>query len=160
MNNSNASIQFHFSSPCSLDNRQLLKYFILSIFKKEKRPFERMNIVFCDDKFLLTLNREFLKHDFYTDILSFPLSAREKPLIAEIYISIDRVRDNARNLETTFREELHRVIFHGILHFCGYRDKRPKEIELMRAMENKYLNSYFRLKSNGTTQQLRSIQSK
>lgn len=101
-----------------------------------------MNIVFCDDKYLLTLNMEFLKHDYYTDILSFPLSAKGKPLIAEIYISIDRVKDNARNLETSFREELHRVIFHGVLHFCGYKDKLPLEIKKMRALENKYLSDY------------------
>jgi len=147
MNKTTAPIQFHFSSPCNLANRQMLKGFILSMFRKEKQPFEKMDIIFCDDKFLLVLNREFLKHDYYTDILSFPLSIKGKPLIAEVYISIDRVRDNARNLETTFREELHRVIFHGILHFCGYRDKRPVDIEKIRAMENKYLNSYFRLKS-------------
>lgn len=108
-----------------------------------------MNIVFCNDKYLLTLNMEFLKHDYYTDILSFPLSAKGKPLIAEIYISIDRVKDNARNLETSFREELHRVIFHGVLHFCGYKDKLPLDIKKMRSLENKYLTDYFKLTRKG-----------
>ena len=89
---------------------------------------------------------QFLKHDFYTDILSFPLSAKGEPLIGEIYISVDRVRDNAKNLGASFREELHRVIFHGILHFCGYKDKSPADIILMRSREDKCLKTYFRKK--------------
>jgi rRNA maturation RNase YbeY len=103
-----------------------------------------IGIIFCDDNFLLTLNRQFLDHDYYTDILSFPLSDKGKPLEAEIYISTDRVRDNARNLESSFQEELHRVIFHGILHFCGFSDHTQKEIRRMREAEDLYLNSYFR----------------
>jgi len=103
-----------------------------------------VNIIFCDDKFLLTLNVQFLHHDYYTDILSFPLSAKGNPLIAEVYISTDRVKDNAKNLESSFREELHRVIFHGILHFCGYNDKSKPEIKKMRAAEDRYLISYFK----------------
>ncbi len=103
-----------------------------------------VNIIFCDDKFLLTLNLQFLHHDYYTDILSFPFSANGKPLIAEVYISTDRVKDNAKNLESSFREELHRVIFHGILHFCGYNDKSKTDIKKMRVAEDRYLASYFR----------------
>jgi rRNA maturation RNase YbeY len=143
MNKKSPLIQFHFLSLCSLNNRQSLKSFILSIFRKEKRPVESLNIIFCDDKFLLTLNLQFLHHDYYTDILSFPLSAKGKPLIAEIYISTDRVRDNAKNLESSIRKELHRVIFHGVLHFCGYNDKSKMEIKKMRAAEDRYLLSYF-----------------
>jgi rRNA maturation RNase YbeY len=94
----------------------------------------------------LTLNRQFLHHDYYTDILSFPLSGPGDPLVAEIYISIDRVRDNAGNHQASFREELHRVIFHGILHFCGYKDTSSADIKKIRGMEDKYLKTYFRLK--------------
>lgn len=144
MNKKFATIQFHAPSPCSLGNRRLLKAFILSIFRKEELQVETINIIFCDDKFLLTLNQQFLRHNYYTDILSFPLSANGKPLIAEIYISVDRVKDNAKNLESSFREELHRVIFHGILHFCGYKDKSQKEIKRMRDAEDFYLQAYFR----------------
>jgi probable rRNA maturation factor len=144
MNKKNQIIQFHFPSPCSLKDRKRLKTFVLSIFQKEKRRVEMVNIIFCDDKYLLTLNLQFLHHDYYTDILSFPLSANGKPLMAEVYISTDRVKDNARNLESSFREELHRVIFHGILHFCGYNDKSKAEIQKMRAAEDRYLTSYFR----------------
>lgn len=144
MNKKSETVQFHFPSPCSLDGRRLLKAFILSIFRKEGRKLDTLNIIFCDDKFLLTLNRQFLHHDYYTDILSFPLSGKGKPLMAEIYISTDRVKDNAKNLESSFREELHRVIFHGILHFCGYNDKSQGEIKRMRKAEDFYLRAYFR----------------
>jgi len=143
MNKTISAIQLHFPSPCSLNNRQLLKAFIVSMFRKERKSLEKVNIIFCDDKFLLSLNLQFLHHDYYTDILSFPLSERGQPINAEIYISIDRVKDNAKNLETSFREELHRVIFHGILHFCGYNDKSQQEIKRMRALEDQYLISYF-----------------
>ncbi len=137
-----ASVQLHFVSRFSLSSRGRLKTFITSIFSKEKKVLESLDIIFCDDSYLLELNREFLKHDYYTDILSFRLSPKGKPLIAEIYISIDRVRDNAKNLNSSFKAELHRVIFHGVLHFCGYKDKSPTDILKMRSMENKWLSRY------------------
>jgi rRNA maturation RNase YbeY len=136
------AVQFHFLKTCTLPNRSALKKFILSIFKKEKKVLEELNIVFCDDKYLLGLNRQFLHHDFYTDILSFPLSGANQPLIAEIYISVDRVYDNARNTGASIREELHRVIFHGVLHFCGYKDRSGRDKLKMRLMEDKYLKAY------------------
>jgi len=136
-------VQFHFLKPCTLPNRRGLKKFILSVFKKEKKVLEELNIIFCDDDYLLSLNRQFLNHDFYTDILSFPLSGVNQPLIAEIYISVDRVRENARAIGSTIREELHRVIFHGVLHFCGYKDKSGTDKTKMMGMEDKYLKSYF-----------------
>ncbi len=136
------TVQFHFLRPCTLPNRSVLKKFILSIFKKEKKVLEALNIIFCDDEYLLGLNRQFLHHDFFTDILSFPLSRANQPLIAEIYISVDRVYENAQTAGSSFKEELHRVIFHGVLHFCGYRDKSKADITTMRSMEEKYLNIY------------------
>jgi probable rRNA maturation factor len=144
MSKTNSLIQFHFLLPLTLSNRKALKAFIVSTLKKKKQPVEAVNIVFCDDGYLLDLNKKFLRHDFYTDILSFPLSRPGEPLIAEIYISIDRVRENAKSLDITFKKELHRVIFHGILHFCGYNDKSSAETKKMRTIENKYLNLYFK----------------
>ena len=135
-------VRFHFLSVCILQRRRVLKTFILSVFKKQGVPLEELNVIFCDDEYLLDLNHRFLKHDFYTDILSFPLSRSNQPLVAEIYISVDRVRDNALSGETTFKEEIHRVIFHGVLHFCGYKDKTTRDIKPMRAMENQYLKQY------------------
>lgn len=140
--NKKSPVQFHFLTSCSLQNRGRLKIFILSVFKKEKKPLEQLSIIFCDDSYLLGLNRRFLHHNFYTDILSFPLSNANQQLIAEIYISVDRVRENARSYGSTLKVELHRVIFHGVLHFCGYKDKSAADKKTMRTQENKYLNRY------------------
>jgi probable rRNA maturation factor len=92
---------------------------------------------------LLNLNQQFLKHDFYTDIITFDLSTTGKAKEGEIYISIDRVRDNAKKLNTSFNKELHRVIFHGALHLCGYKDKNKIQQQEMRKWENYYLELYF-----------------
>jgi probable rRNA maturation factor len=140
-----SSVQFHFLTNCSLHSRRNLKSFVLSMFKKERCPLAAINIVFCDDEYLLGLNRQFLQHDYYTDILSFPLSSKGHPLEAEIYISVDRVMENARLAQTSFKNELHRVIFHGILHFCGYKDKTSTDIRKMRQAEDRYLIAYFGL---------------
>jgi rRNA maturation RNase YbeY len=136
-------VQFHFLLPVTLLNRRDLKAFIISVFKKEKRSLRDLNIIFCNDHYLLELNRRFLSHDYYTDILSFPLSHKNQPLTAEIYISVDRVRENAHLSGFSFKEELHRVIFHGVLHFCGFRDKSRKDIRKMRSAEDKLLTIYF-----------------
>jgi rRNA maturation RNase YbeY len=140
--NKKLPVQFHFLSPCTLRDRGRLKMFVLSIFKKEKKSLEQLSIIFCDDNYLLGLNRRFLQHDFYTDILSFPLSNANQQLVGEIYISVDRVRENARSYGSTLKAELHRVIFHGVLHFCGYRDKSTADKMTIRNLENKYLKAY------------------
>jgi probable rRNA maturation factor len=137
-------IQFHFLASCTLPNRRLLKTFICYLFKREKRELSDLQVIFCDDSYLLNLNRKFLQHDYYTDILSFALSAPKNPLSAEIYISVERVRANAKMENSLLQEELHRVIFHGILHFCGYKDKKASDIRLMRSLEDKYLKRYFK----------------
>jgi probable rRNA maturation factor len=147
MNKSKSQVQFHFLHPCSLPDRKALKSFILTIFRKKKLIAGSVNIIFCDDDYLLKLNRQFLQHDFYTDILSFPLSDKGVPLEGEIYISVERVRENAKMLKTSAREELLRVIFHGILHFCGYQDKSASDQTKMRSMENRYLKAYLNFKA-------------
>ena len=126
----------------SLENRSVLKNFIESIFKKERKRLFSINYIFCSDKRLLQINRQFLNHDFYTDIITFDLSQADSTQ-AEIYISIDRVRDNAKSLNTSFKSELHRVVFHGALHLCGFRDKTKGEKTKMREREGYYLNLYF-----------------
>ena len=129
----------------SLSRRTVLKEFITKQVRKEGFVIKELHYVFCSDKYLLDINRKFLEHDYYTDIISFDLSEARGQLVAEVYISVDRVRDNARNLRTTIKEELLRVIFHGALHFCGYKDKKPKDAELMREMENKWIKAYLKL---------------
>lgn len=98
-----------------------------------------MSFIFCSDENLLELNRIHLNHDFLTDILTFDLSESEHSLISEIYISTDRVRENARQFDVPFLQELTRVIIHGTLHLCGYKDKKKSEISLMRQKEAYYL---------------------
>jgi len=139
-----AKIQFFFENKSvSLQNRTLLKAFIHSLFKKEGKRIESINYIFCTDKRLLEINRQFLKHDYYTDIITFDLS--ESSLVtAEIYISLDRVRDNAQKQKNTLRSELHRVIFHGALHLCGYGDKTKAEIKTMREREDYYLDKWMK----------------
>jgi len=127
----------------SLKNRVILKLFIESIFKKEKRPLSSINYIFCSDKRLLEINRQFLKHDYYTDIITFDLSDTNA-IHAEVYISIERVKENATTLKASFKSELHRVIFHGALHLCGYKDKSDTEKKKMRQKEDVYLSCYFK----------------
>lgn len=138
-----ASVSFHFAEQVTLTNRTELKSFIISIFKKEKKKLGELSFVFCSDAYLLEINKQYLKHNYYTDIITFDLSVIPSVISGEIYISVDRVKDNAQNFNASFKEEIHRVIFHGALHLCGYRDKTAAEEILMRKMEDKYLKLYF-----------------
>ena len=128
----------------TLTNRLALKAFIEKGLKKEGITIDTLQYVFCSDKFLLNINKSFLNHDYYTDIISFDLSEAKGALIGEVYISVDRVKDNAKTHKASYTEELLRVIFHGALHFCGYKDKKPADAKEMRAQENKWLKSYLK----------------
>jgi len=128
----------------TLTNRLALRAFIEKGLKKEGIAIDTLQYVFCSDKFLLNINKSFLNHDYYTDIISFDLSETKGKLIGEVYISVDRVKDNAKTHKTSYTEELLRVIFHGALHFCGYKDKKPADAKEMRAQENKWLKSYLK----------------
>lgn len=122
-----------------LSNRTSLKRFIESVFRKEGKQLESLNYIFCTDKALLEINRQYLAHNFYTDIITFDLSDTNR-IRGEIYVSTDRVRENAKQLGLPIKEELLRVIFHGALHLCGYSDKKPADIKIMREKEDYYLN--------------------
>ena len=125
----------------SLTNRTILKKYIQSIFKNEGKKLDSINFIFCSDRALLEINRKYLKHDFYTDIITFNLSETEA-IKAEIYISIDRVRENSLELGASFKSELIRVIFHGVLHLCGYNDKSKKDQLEIRTKEDFYLSLF------------------
>ncbi len=127
----------------ALTNRSDLKRFIISLFKKEKTKLASINYIFTTDKELLNINKQYLKHDTYTDIVTFDLSDKAKPKQAEIYISYDRVKENAQTHSSTISKEFHRVIFHGALHLCGYNDKTPADKKKMREKEDYYLDKYF-----------------
>lgn len=138
-------INFNFQKNIALTNRLKLKQFIIRLFKTEKVAAESISYVFCSDEFLLQINKDYLKHDYYTDIISFDLSLnKNSPVIGEVYISVDTIRDNAKRFETTIQLELHRVIFHGALHMCGYKDKTKKDQAIMTTKEDEYLSLYFK----------------
>lgn len=122
-----------------------LKGFLEKQMKKEGIRIECLQYVFCSDKYLLGINKQFLNHDYYTDIISFDLSETKGVLIGDIYISVDRVKENAKTMKTKQPDELLRVIFHGALHFCGYKDKKTADAKLMRAMEDKWIKAYLKL---------------
>ncbi|MBK8710629.1 MAG: rRNA maturation RNase YbeY [Niastella sp.] len=136
-------VQFHFLTPIGLPNRKKLKIFLETLSKKENTRLSQVSYIFCSDEYLLQINKQFLNHDFYTDIISFEISNDPAGKIAEIYISTDRIRDNAPRFKTTLLKELHRVIFHGILHICGYKDKTAPEQQIMTRKEDYYLDLYF-----------------
>lgn len=122
--------------------RTKLKLFIKNLFKSEGKSLSDLSYVFCSDEYLLTINRQFLQHDYYTDIITFDISDDSNEIKGEIYISIDRVRDNAHQLGLTTQTELLRVIFHGALHLCGYKDKTKTQQSLMRKKEDYYLAKF------------------
>lgn len=110
------------------------------VLKQEQRKLGTLNFIFTNDRNILQVNKNFLNHDYYTDIITFPMEIPGLPDGGEIYISIDRVSDNARQLGLSFNEELDRVLVHGILHLCGYKDKTKSQEKEMRALEDKYLS--------------------
>lgn len=137
-------VQFYFlDRKPVLKDRTRLKLFIEKLFILEKKKLANLSYIFCSDDHLLGINKDFLKHDFYTDVITFDLSSFKTETEGEVYLSVDRIKDNARQLGVSFTEELHRVIFHGALHLCGYKDKKKEDILLMRKKEEEYLKSYF-----------------
>ena len=128
----------------SLRKKKEIQSFVIHIFKNEKKDLNQINYVFCTDEYLLDVNKSFLQHDYYTDIITFDLS-EGSGTIGEIYISVDRVKENSRMLQNDFRNEMLRVIFHGALHLCGYKDKKKSEITIMREKEEHYLLSFDKL---------------
>ncbi|MBL0180882.1 MAG: rRNA maturation RNase YbeY [Chitinophagaceae bacterium] len=138
-----SKINFYFHDrKYAIKDRKGLKRALEHIFRKEKTKLQKLDYVFCSDDFLLDINKKFLKHNYFTDIITFDLSRLKNQVEGEVYISIDRVIDNAKTLKIPPKTELCRVIFHGALHLCGYSDKKRGEIEIMRAKEEEYL-TYF-----------------
>ena len=129
----------------SLRSRTVLKTFINKQCLKEGIHIETLQYVFCSDAFVLDINNRYLNHNYYTDIISFDLSEQKGRLIGDVYISIDRVKENAKTEGHPYMHELLRVIFHGALHFCGYKDKKPADQKIMRSMEDKWLKAYLKI---------------
>ena len=120
---------------------QKIQDWIAKVIKEEKYNFKRINYIFSNDRYLLDINKEYLNHNYYTDIITFPYS-KDKYLEADIFISIERVQENANKYKVEFINEFLRVIIHGILHLTGYNDSNKKEKEQMRKREDYYLKKY------------------
>lgn len=132
-------IQFFTTNSFSLPQKKMTRELVQTIFSTENKNLNYVNFIFCSDESLLELNRKHLDHDYFTDILTFDLSDSVNSITSEIYISTDRVRENAQNFKVPFLKELTRVIIHGALHLCGYKDKKKSEISVMRQKESHYL---------------------
>jgi len=122
-----------------LNHKRQLKKSIESLFSDQNKDLKSLTYVFTSDEYLLKINQDFLKHDYFTDVITFTLSAEKNKIEGEVYISIDRVKENAKQLATDFSSELHRVMIHGALHLCGHKDKLKKDQFRMRKLEEKYL---------------------
>ena len=116
-----------------------LKFWIEKIIISEEKKLGEINYIFCDDEYLLKINQDFLNHDYYTDIITFD-QVRGKTISGEIFVSLQRIKDNASLISKNYEEEKKRVIAHGVLHLCGYKDKTEEQQKIMRAKEDFYLS--------------------
>ena len=132
-------IDFFSETEFKLQNSEEVANWISKIITNEKREEGEISYIFCDDEYLHKLNVEFLKHDTLTDIISFDNSLGNQ-INGDIFISVERVKENASSFKTTFENELHRVIIHGVLHYCGYKDKTKEDADLMRIKEDAALS--------------------
>ena len=123
-----------------LKNKRIISSWITDTIKEEEKQLEEISYIFCTDDYLLKINQEHLDHDTYTDIITFDYT-EDGIISSEIYISVDRVRENAKNLGVGALDEMHRVIIHGVLHLCGYKDKSDLQSQEMRGKENYYLRN-------------------
>ena len=128
-------ISFNYESDFKLDNESVFKKWLQKIIFSENKEEGEINFIFCDDDYLLDINQRYLNHDYFTDIISFDYSIGNE-LHGDVYISTDRVLENASIFNVVFEEELLRVMAHGILHYCGFNDKSSSESDLMRLKEN------------------------
>jgi rRNA maturation RNase YbeY len=132
------NIYYHSECDFQLQNEDSISEWLKHAIRLEKKALGEINYIFCDDEYLLKKNQDFLNHDTLTDIITFDYSEENK-LSADIFISIERVKENALIFAVPFEKELKRVIIHGILHLIGYKDKSEEEAKTMRSKENFYL---------------------
>lgn len=131
-------ISFHYELDFKIEDEQKIETWIKDLILEESCVLKELTYIFCDDEYLLKINQEHLNHDYYTDIITFDYDENE--LHSDLFISIDRVRDNAKTYSKTFENEFCRVVAHGVLHLCGYKDKTEEEEKEMRSKEDYYLS--------------------
>lgn len=145
-------INFHIEGEITFKQpkKGLVRDTISLIASDEKKVPGEINIIFCSDEHLLGINNTYLKHNYFTDIITFDYCSANK-ISGDIFISVDRISENANSFSETFENELNRVIFHGILHLCGYGDKSAEEVKIMRKKESKYVKKFQELTKKRST---------
>ncbi|TRX23712.1 rRNA maturation RNase YbeY [Flavobacterium franklandianum] len=128
-------IDFNYETEFTLENESAISNWISNVIKSEGKKEGEINYIFCDDEYLLEINKEHLQHDYYTDIISFDYTVGNE-INGDMFISIERVIENAQDFKVTFEEELKRVLVHGVLHYCDYKDKSEEDVLLMRSKED------------------------
>ena len=123
-------------------NKKAVSSWLSSVIKSFKKDVGTLNFIFCTDEYLLTINKSYLSHNHYTDIITFDY-CEENKVSGDLFISIERVKEYSLKNNIEFNNEIHRVIVHGVLHLCGLNDKTEREKEKMRAQENKFLALFF-----------------
>ena len=131
-------INFNYESDFTLDNEEAIATWLSAVILSENKNEGEINYIFCDDEYLHRINLEYLNHDTLTDIISFDYTMGNE-ISGDIFVSIERVLDNAKDYNTLFEDELKRVLVHGVLHYCGYKDKSESDEALMRSKEDEKL---------------------
>ncbi|MFZ4670662.1 MAG: rRNA maturation RNase YbeY [Flavobacterium sp.] len=139
-------ISFNYELDFTLQDESLYSEWISKIINSEIKKEGEINYIFCNDDYLLEINKQYLKHDTLTDVISFDYSVGNE-LHGDVFISIERVRENAQDFDVDFQDELKRVMAHGVLHYCGYKDKNKDDKKLMRLKEEEKMKM-FHVKQN------------
>jgi rRNA maturation RNase YbeY len=134
-------ISFNYENDFELNNEEQLSNWISRVIASEEKKEGEINYIFCDDDYLLNLNEQYLNHDTLTDIISFDYSMGNE-IHGDIFISTERVKDNATDFKVSFEEELKRVMVHGVLHYCGFKDKTEEDEALMRSKEDEKIKMF------------------
>jgi len=131
-------INFNYESDFTLENEEAIAAWLSAVILSENKNEGEINYIFCDDEYLHKINLEYLNHDTLTDIISFDYTMGNE-ISGDVFVSVERVLDNAKDYNTVFEDELKRVLVHGVLHYCGYKDKSEQDEALMRTKENEKL---------------------
>ncbi len=134
-------ISFNYELEFTIENEAAIADWLSKVILSENKKEGEINYIFCDDDYLLEINQQYLDHDTLTDIISFDYSIGNE-LHGDIFISIERVCENATDFKVSFEEELKRVLAHGILHYCGYKDKTPEDEKAMRIKEDEKIKMF------------------
>jgi len=137
----NQKLHFHFEEiSFQLSNKKALRAWLIACGKAENHIINQLNYIFCSDNYLLDINKNYLNHNYYTDVITFDYSEEKDAITGDVFISYERVKENARDFSIPLKDELHRVIIHGLLHLFGYSDKTPVQKATMKVKEDFYLS--------------------